>query len=176
MWIVWYLNYIAIKLLKNEVTFTILESVYTERGQTRVQTVSSCRHPFPQTSPLELLVRSSCPFYDPSQGLKSLVPRDVSRFKELSLAFDPFLSKKLLLSWLWSSVLSKKTFGLFSKLIWMSRWEKAKAPYGSHPSQTQYVLDTASQGCVTRAEPCLLCLSKEARKITHTLSTSFCCS
>lgn len=151
MWIVWYLNDIAIKLLKNEVTFTILESVYTERGQTRIQTVSSCCLPFPQTSSLELLLRSHCLFYDPSQGLKSLISLDLSRCKELSLAFDPFSSEKLLLSLLWSSVLSKKTFRLFSKRIWMSRWEKAKAPYGSHPSQTQYILNTASQGCVTRA-------------------------
>lgn len=152
MWIVWYLNDIAIKLLKHEVTFTILESVYTERGQTRIQTVSSCCHPFPQTSSLELLLRTRCLFSDPSPGLKSLVPLDVSRCKELSSAFDPFSSEKLLLSLLWSSVLSKKTFHLFSKLIWMSRWEKAKAPYGSHPSRTQDILNTASQGSVTRAQ------------------------
>lgn len=81
-------------------TFTILESVYMERGPTLIETVSSCFRDLSTDlffgAPLFM---SSCFPYYSSLGLKSLVPFGVSRCRELSLAFDLFLSKNAWLPW-----------------------------------------------------------------------------
>lgn len=90
VWIIWYLSYISIKLLKNEMTFTILEAVYMGKGPTPIPTVSSRLH--------DLL--TAWPFLGSSAASLTIHPRTWDPFTlcggiVLSLTVDLFLKTSL---------------------------------------------------------------------------------
>lgn len=139
VWIIWYLSYISIKLLKNEMTFTILEAVYMGKGPTPIQTVSSYLH-----DPL-----TAWPFLGSATASLTIHPRAwdpfaLCRGTVLSLTVDLFLKTSLVQN----SVLSKKTFSLLIKTD-LNRYKKTSNPYGLLALQTKCILNIDFRGCKT---------------------------